>query len=242
MVDMMAIGAHPDDCELSMGGTLALLKSKNYKIAICDLSEGESGTYGSPSIRKKESSEASKILALDARITLDIPDGDIRNIEENRLKLIEVIRQYRPNLIFSFVGDTRHPDHRHTGELVKECLFLSGLEKIKTKSLPFRPAAFMRFPELFPWRKPDFIVDISDFWQKKMAAIKAFASQFSNDELSVEDDPPRTFLKSREFLELIEAKSRLAGGMIGVKYGEPFYSDRPLSVHDPFIIAPKEFR
>lgn len=241
MIDVLAIGAHPDDCELSMGGTLATLKNLGYKTGICDLSKGESGTYGSESIRIEEKEKAGSILSLDVRVTLDIADGKIWNTEENRLKIIEIMRRFKPQVIFSFVADTRHPDHRHTGELVLECIFLAGLEKIETNSPPFRPAAFIRFPELFPWHKPDFVVDVSDVWQTKMAAIKAYRSQFS-DGTENPDEPPRTFLKSNEFLELIDAKCRLAGGMIGVKYGEPFYSHRPLRVTDPLSVAPKEFR
>jgi bacillithiol biosynthesis deacetylase BshB1 len=241
MINVLAFGAHPDDCELTMGGTLALLKKNGYKTGVCDLSRGESGTYGSEAIRVEEKEKAGSILSLDARITLDIPDGRIWNTEGNRVKIIEVIRRFRPQIVFSFVADTRHPDHRHTGELVLECIFLAGLEKIATESAPFRPAAFIRFPELFPWHKPDFVVDISDVWEIKMAAIKAYASQFG-DGSETPQEPPLTFLKSNEFLELIEAKCRLAGGMIGAKYGEPFYTHRPLRVTDPFLVAPKEFR
>lgn len=238
----MAIGSHPDDCELSMGGTLAVLKNQKYKIGICDLSMGEMGTYGSKATRKKELKKAGEILSLDVRVTLDMPDGNIRNTEENRLKIIKIIRHYTPKIVFSFVSDTRHPDHHHTGKMVKECIFLAGLEKIKTDSPPHSPTACIRFPELFLWDKPDFVVDISNFWDQKMAVIEAYTSQLNKDQFELEEKPPKTLLKSKEFLELIEAKSRMAGGMIGVKYGEPFYTDRPLRILDPLVIAPKEFR
>ena len=121
MVDVMAFGAHPDDCELSMGGTLAVLKKLKHSVGVCDLSAGESGTYGSEEDRKGELAEATRILGLDARETLDLPDGNIRNTEENRLKVIEIIRRHRPRVVFGFVGETRHPDHHHAGELVREC-------------------------------------------------------------------------------------------------------------------------
>lgn len=241
MIDVLAFGAHPDDCELFMGGTLASLKKQGYKTGICDLSKGESGTYGSKSIRIEEKEKAKAILSLDVRVTLDIPDGKIWNTEDNRMKIIEVMRRFKPRVVFSFIDDTRHPDHRHTGELVLDCIFLAGLEKITTDSPPFRPAAVIRFPELFPWKKPDFVVDVSDVWETKMAAIRAYTSQFGEGGVKP-GETPATFLKSKEFLELIDAKCRVAGGMIGAKYGEPFYSHRPLMVTDPLLVVPKEFR
>ena len=240
MIDAMAFGAHPDDCELSMGGTLAVLKSLSYKVGICDLSVGELGTYGSDQERKKELKKAAEILSLDIRVTLDLPDGKITNDEESRMKVVEVIRRYSPRMVFSFVSETRHPDHHQAGELVKECMFLAGLEKIKTSFPAHRPAVLFRFPELIPWKKPDFIVDISSFWDKKMAVLKCYQSQFNIGH--VETEPPKTLLKSKELWELLEAKARLVGSMIGVKYGEPFYSERPLRVIDPFVVTPKEFR
>ena len=165
---LLAVLAHPDDETFGMGGTLALLKSKKYRVGICDLSMGEMGTYGSIAVRKKELKKAGEILSLDVRVTLDIPDGKIRNTDKNRLKIIEIIRRFTPRIVFSFVKDTRHPDHHYTGDMVKECMFLSGLEKIKTDFPPFRPDAFIRFPELIIWEKPDFVVDITDFWDQKI--------------------------------------------------------------------------
>ncbi|MCK4835329.1 MAG: bacillithiol biosynthesis deacetylase BshB1 [Candidatus Aminicenantes bacterium] len=238
-LDVMAFGAHPDDCELSMGGTLLVLKNLSYRVGVCDLSSGELGTYGSGSERKKELERASEILSLDVRLTLDFVDGNVRNTDENRKKVIQVIRKYRPTIVFSFVDDTRHPDHLNVGKLVKECSFLAGLKKLNSDFLPHRPAAFFRFPELIPWEKPDFVVDISDVWDKKLAVLRSFESQFTIGH--EETEPPQTFLKSKEFWELIEAKARLAGSMIGVRYGEPFYSDRPLRILDPVAISSKEF-
>lgn len=238
-LDVMAFGAHPDDCELSMGGTLLVLKNLSYRVGICDLSSGEMGTYGSGTERKRELKSASEILGLDVRVTLGFVDGNIRNTDENRKKVIQVIREYRPTIVFGFVGETRHPDHLNVGKLVKECTFLAGLKKLKSDLLPHRPASFFRFPELIPWEKPDFVVDISDVWEKKIEALRCFESQFTVGQ--EETEFPETFLKSMEFWELIEAKARLAGSMIGVRYGEPFYSDRPLKILDPVAISSKEF-
>jgi bacillithiol biosynthesis deacetylase BshB1 len=231
MLDVLAVGAHPDDCEILMAGTLCVLKSLSYKIGICDLCEGEAGTYGSAAIRKAESQKASEMLNLDARITLDIPDGNIRTTDENRLKLIEVIRAHKPAVVFGFFNQLlRHPDHYYAGLLVKECVFLAGLEKIQTNHPPYRPSALITFKELIIRDKPDFVVDISHYWEQKVAAIRAYASQVMPEG---EDDPhSKTFIRSNAFWEILEARSRMAGAMIGVQYGETFYSDTPAKILD----------
>jgi bacillithiol biosynthesis deacetylase BshB1 len=226
MLDILAFGAHPDDVEIFMGGTIARLKKEGYKIGICDLTRGEAGTYGSSEIRAKEMQEASRILGLDIRVTLDIPDGNVRNTEENRLKIIDVIRQFRPRVVFTFVDLlTRHPDHYYTGVIMKEVIFLAGLEKIKTSHPPYRPNALVQFPELIPKKEADVIVDISDFWETKIRAIQAYSSQVTTEH---EKNPrSKTFLRSKEFWEVLEARSRIAGALIGTKYGEPFYAPGP---------------
>ncbi|GAB4184768.1 MAG: bacillithiol biosynthesis deacetylase BshB1 [Calditrichia bacterium] len=226
MLDVLAFGAHPDDVEIFMGGTIARLKKDKLKVGVCDLTRGEAGTYGSAETRSEELQRASDIMGLDIRVTLDIPDGSVSNTEENRLKVIDVIRQYRPKVVFTFVDLlTRHPDHYYTGVILKECMFLSGLEKIKTNHAPYRPEALIQFPELIPRREPDVIVDITEFWETKIAAIQAYSSQVT---VEFEKNPrPKTFLRSEQFWEVLEARSRLAGAQIGVKYGEPFYTQGP---------------
>lgn len=227
MLDILAIGAHPDDVEIFMGGTIARLKSEGYKIGVCDLTRGESGTYGSAEERSEELQKASEILKLDIRVTLNIPDGNVKNTEENRLKVIEVIRQYKPRIVFAFVDIlTRHPDHYYSGMIVKESIFLSGLEKIKTEFPPHRPDILVQFPELIPKKEPNVVIDITEFWETKVQAIQAYSSQV---QVEYEKNPrSKTFLRSKEFWEVLEARSRLAGAMIGVKYGEPFYVQGPL--------------
>ncbi|PIE31887.1 bacillithiol biosynthesis deacetylase BshB1 [candidate division KSB3 bacterium] len=231
MLDVLAVGAHPDDCEILMGGTLLVLKQLGYKAGICDMSSGEAGTYGSAEIRKQELQKASALLDLDARKTLDLPDGHIRNTEENRLKIIDVIREYRPEIVFGFRGDRlRHPDHYYAGVLVKECVFLAGLEKIKTDHAPHRPSSLIYYTELLLRDQPDFVVDITAMWQKKLEVIQAYRSQVP---VKGEDDScARTLVHSNAFWELMEARCRMAGGLIGTKYGETFYSDTPAKVQD----------
>jgi bacillithiol biosynthesis deacetylase BshB1 len=231
-LDVLAFGAHPDDCEIFLGGTLLRLKELSYRVGVCDLSLGEAGTYGSTGTRRRELKKASKCLGLDARITLDLPDGNIRNTEESRIKVIEVIRKYRPRLVFSFVRDPgRHPDHRRCGEIVKECCFLAGLDKIETSSPAFRPSAFVGFPELVYYKKPDFVVDISEVREQKLAAIRCYGSQVTQP--GEDDAETRTFIRSHRFWEILEARANLAGAAIGVQYGEPFYTDCPPQVSDP---------
>jgi bacillithiol biosynthesis deacetylase BshB1 len=241
MVDVLAFGAHPDDCEFFVAGTLLKMKQISYKTAICDLSRGEAGTYGSAETRKQELEKASAMLSLDARITLDLPDGNIRNTEKNRLQVIEVIRQTQPELVFSFVHLTmRHPDHFYCGEIVRECCYLSGLEKIKTTSPPFRPSAFIGFPELIISKRPDFVIDITPFWQKRQEVIRCFDTQVI--EPGGDDSQTKTFIRSQRFWEMQEARAGMAGALIGVKYGEPFYSAAPPAIEDPLKAFIKEIK
>ena len=233
MIDILAIGAHPDDVEISMGGAVCVFKKQGYRVGICDLSRGETGTYGSPEIRKKEQEHANRILSIDERITLDLPDGNIRNTEEARLKVIDVIRRCKPEIIFSFVTDfTRHPDHAHTGQIVKEAIYLAGLEKIKTNFKPFRPSQLILFPELFINKKPDIVIDISDHFEQKIDAIKAYGSQV----IGTEDEKAgsKTFLRSANFWEIVKTRARFIGAMASITYGEPFYCDSPVRILDVY--------
>ncbi len=231
MLDVLAVGAHPDDCEMTVGGTLCVLKKLSYNVGICDLCSGEAGTYGSAELRKAELKKASGVLGLDARITLDMPDGNIRNTDENRLKLIDVIRQYKPDIMLSFFPQMpRHPDHYYAGLITKECVFLAGLEKIETQYPPHRPSRLIHFKELIIKDKPDFVVDITEFWERKIKAIRAYESQVTAE--GEDDSNTKTFIRSHAFWEIMEARSRMLGAMIGVKYGESFYCDVPANITD----------
>ncbi len=225
----MAFGAHPDDCELVIGGTLAALKDAGHKVGVCDLTRGEAGTYGSVETRAQELKRATEILGLDARETLDVPDGKVLNTEENRMKVVKVIRQYRPRLILAFVGNTRHPDHGCSGALVKDASFIAGLKKIETGQDAYRPARILTFPEL-KFDIPDIVVDVTKYWDIKMAAIRAYGSQIIQE--GEDDRDTETLVRSHAFLDIIEARSSYAGGMINAKYGEPFFVDRPVAIDD----------
>jgi N-acetylglucosamine malate deacetylase 1 len=231
MLDILAIGAHPDDCEIAMAGTILSLKQQGYKVGVCDLCQGEAGTYGTAETRKAELNKASELLGLDARITLDLPDGNIRNTEENRLKLIDVIRQYRPTIVFGFYSELeRHPDHYHAGMIVKECVFLAGLEKIVTGHAAYRPSQLIYFKLLIFNDRPDFVVDVTAFWGQKIEAIRAYSSQVTAE--GEDDRGTKTFIRSNAFWNVLEARCTQAGGLIGVRYGEPFYCDAPARIQD----------
>jgi len=230
-IDIMIFGAHPDDCEMTMGGTILKMKSLSYKVGICDLTRGEAGTYGTPETRKQELENATKMLGLDVRVTLDFPDSKIRDTEENRLRIVEVIRKYKPEIVFSFMDKPlRHPDHYWCGKMVRECCFLAGLQKIETESSSFRPSAFIGFPEL-TFDKPDFVIDVSDFWEKRQEVIRCFNTQVLQP--GEDDSQTKTLIRSKSFWEIQEARGTMAGAYIGTRYGEPFFCDNPPQIVDP---------
>ncbi len=230
MIDVLAVGAHPDDIAIFMGGTMGVLKSNGYKTGICYLTKGESGTYGNAETRMKELSAAGKVLEVDDYTVLDIPDGAVTDSEENRIKLIDVIRLYKPRIVFSFItGDTRHPDHQQTGMLVQRSIFLSGLKKIETGEAPHRPETLIQFPEIVFFDKPDLVIDVSEFREKKLEAIRAYSSQVLTEEQK-EDTDSQSFFKKKRFWKILETRSRQAGAMIGTEFGEPFYMQGPVKI------------
>lgn len=230
-VDILAVGAHPDDIEMFMGGTILKMKAMGHRVGICDLTRGEAGTYGTPESREAELKKSTELLGLDARVTLSMPDGNVRDTAENRLQIIEVIRKLRPELVFSFVDKPlRHPDHYHCGRMTRECCYLAGLRKIETGSAAFRPSSFIGFPELI-FDRPDFIIDISDFWDTRQEAIRCFGTQVVQP--GEDDSQTKTFIRSHSFWEIQDARAGMAGAYIGVRYGEPFYTDNPPQVIDP---------
>jgi bacillithiol biosynthesis deacetylase BshB1 len=229
-LDVLIFGAHPDDAELSMGGTIAKLTSLNYKIGIVDLTRGELGTRGTAETRQKEAFQAGIILKIAKRENLSIPDGEVQKNKENLSKIIMAIRRYRPRIVFAPYKDDRHPDHVATSQLVKESYFFAGLQKIKTfdKEIiqhPYRPSKLYYFMQTYTF-EPSFIVDISENFTTKMDAVKAYSTQFF-DPKSTE---PETFISRPEFLEFIESRAQFYGFKIGKRYGEPFYAEREIEL------------
>lgn len=216
-VNILAFGAHPDDVELSCAGILYKHKLKGDTIGIIDLTQGELGSRGSAEIRKEEATQAAKILELSCRENLAMPDGFIENNKENRLKIIEVIRKYQPEIILANAPQDRHPDHGHASALVRDAAFLAGLVKIETAHAPWRPKKIFYYIQDY-YLEPNFIIDISDSFEKKMQSILAYKTQFYT--ASLNNSEPSTYISSENFLSTIEKRCALFGKRIGVKYGE----------------------
>lgn len=232
--DILAFGAHPDDVELSCSGTIIKHISLGKKIGIIDLTRGELGTRGDIATREKEAAEATKILGVKFRENINLGDGFFTNSKENQLALVVKIRKYRPEIVLANAVSDRHPDHGRASQLVSDACFLAGLTKIETgedskPQKPWRPGAVYHYLQ-DRYMKPDVLVDISDFMEQRMASIKAFRSQFY-DENSRE---PETPISSEQFMESLYYRPLELGRMIGVKYAEGFTTERMIGVNDLF--------
>lgn len=227
-LDILAFAAHPDDIELACGGTIISQTQKGRKVGIVDLTQGELGTRGTVEQRKVESGNASKILGIQVRENLDLGDGFFQNTIKEQMAVIKMIRKYKPDVIFANAVDDRHPDHKKGANLLKDAFFLSGLEKVvttlnddvstpQTPQTPWRARILLHYIQS-KWLQPDFVVDITETFDKKMEAIQAFTSQFYNPD----SDEPETFISSKHFLELIRARAIESGNLRGFKYAEGF--------------------
>jgi N-acetylglucosamine malate deacetylase 1 len=233
-IDVLAIGAHPDDIELSCGGTIAKLVKQGYGVALADVTQGELGTRGTKEIRAKEAQEAAQILGVSARRNLRIPDGNVEVNKTNIQKLIVLIRELKPTILIIPHSVERHPDHVNTHHLAKQAWYYAGLLKLKTslggsKQAPFRPHHYFEFMQWHEFQS-SFIVDITDTYDAKMEAVRAHTSQFFNPK----SKDPETKLSRPEFLESIETRAKYYGQRIGVKYGEPFMTHYSLGIKDVF--------
>ena len=230
-VDILAFGSHPDDAELGCGGTLYKLKQLKYRTAIVDLTEGELGSRGTVEQRYKEAAEAARILNLDYRTNVKLPDGEISASVENRHRIIEIIRRTRPKLILAPYHEDRHPDHAHASQLISEAWFYAGVKKVLPEFPPHRPYRILYYMAKYEF-KPSFIIDISDTYATKFKALAAYQSQFYNPEWPEQ----QTFISSQWFLDSLEFRARHYGWMAGVKYGEPFWIRESMAIDDPLPI------
>lgn len=231
-LDVLAIGAHADDIELTSGGTVIKLVNKGKRVGLLDLTEGELGTRGTKEIRAEESKKAAEVLGASLRENLGIPDGDIRVNEENKAKLIRIIRKYRPETLLIPHWLERHPDHQQAHQLCREAWFYAGLEKIATEDNgapqdPFRPRSYYHYMQVYEFA-PSFVIDISDVYEQRMDAVAAYRSQFHNPESNERE----TFLSSPEFMNMLRTRLEYYGDRIGVKYGEPFFSVNMVGLSD----------
>lgn len=229
-VDIIAVFAHPDDIELSVGGTMLRMKSLGYRTAGLDASRGEMGTRGTIEGRAKEAEDAAGILKLDLRENLGLPDGHFLVDYPSRTKLVRVLRRLKPKVLLTHQLDDPHPDHDHIARLVRESARLASMRNYDPESggdsIPVPKVAHTIFSRHVT---PSFIVDISEFLEGKMAAIRAHKSQF-HDPDSTE---PETRLTDKRFLLDIENRARYFGSLIGVEAGEPYYVREVLNVEDP---------
>jgi N-acetylglucosamine malate deacetylase 1 len=232
-IDILAIAAHPDDVELSAGGTLIKLARMGYKTGVIDMTRGESGTRGTPEIRAAEAESAARELGLSVRENLDLGDARVWANEESRVKLVRALRRLRPRVVFTQFWDDPHPDHAHTSQLVREACHISGLTKYDREAGQerWRPSCVAYF--LFPRAvTPSFIVDISETSDRKWEAIRAHASQFFNPRAT----EPQSRVSAQAFLNEIEARDRYFGAMIGVERGEAFFVREAMNVDDPVAL------
>lgn len=231
-LDILAFSAHPDDIELSCSGTLLKQIQLGYKAGIVDLTQGELGSRGTINTRYSEAKEASEILGLSARENLKMSDGFFEINEENKMKIVQAIRKYQPKTILANAISDRHPDHGRGSQLVSEACFLAGLRKIETQEdgksqLPWRPESVYHYIQDH-YIKPDFVVDISDVIQTKLASIKAYKTQFFDPN----SKEPQTPISGEDFLEFIIARAREYGRQIGTQFGEGFTTESPIQILD----------
>jgi N-acetylglucosamine malate deacetylase 1 len=234
-LDILAIGVHPDDVELSCSGTLLRQMSLGNTVGLLDLTLGELGTRGSAAIRTQEAMAAAKIMGATVREQLDLEDGFFIQNRDNLLKIIRIIRKYRPEIILANALEDRHPDHGRAAKLTAEACFLSGLVKIQTYDTDgiqqdaWRPKAVYHYIQDRSL-KPDFAIDISDFVEKKFETIMAYKSQFFNPD----NTEPTTPISSQAFLDAIRGKDSVYGRYIGVAYAEGYNVDRTVGVKNLF--------
>jgi N-acetylglucosamine malate deacetylase 1 len=236
-LDVLAVGAHPDDVELGCGGTLAKLAAIGYRVGILDMARGEMGTRGTMEMRAEEAAAAAKILHLTVRDNLELPDAHIQLNEESRIRMIRKIRLYSPRVIFTHFWEDPHPDHVHTCQIVREASHLAGLAKYDSETGPqrHRPNTVAHF--MFPRTVvPTFMVDISEFAEQKRASILCYKSQLYNPEST----EPETYLSDASFVRRLETKQLYFGSTIGVDHAEGFVVREALNVHDPVELLSRQ--
>ncbi len=227
-LDLLAIAAHPDDVELTCGGTLVKMAQRGYKVGILDLTEGEMGTRGSPDTRRREAAAAAKILGVHLREKLGLPDARLEVSEENKLAVARKIRALQPHTVILPYWEGRHPDHYNAAKIAYEGCFLAGLQRLPVEGKAFRPFKVLYSTVYYPVR-PTFVVDISKQFERRRRAILAYASQFK---------PPKKARRSRVFLPLDQLEqevhliARYYGQMVGVQYAEPFLVREVMQVDD----------
>jgi bacillithiol biosynthesis deacetylase BshB1 len=230
----LVFAVHPDDAELGCSGTILKHIALGKKVGIVDFTRGELGTRGTAETRDEEAAESARILGLNVRENLRFRDGFFANDEQHQREVVKMIRKYQPEIVLSNALEDRHPDHGRAGDLTYDACFLAGLPKLNTllegeEQQPWRPKILLQYIQ-DRYIRPDIIVDISPYFDQKIACIKAFKTQFHNPKL----DEPETYISSPEFLEAVVGRAREFGKSIGTTYAEGFTSRKLLGVNDLF--------
>ena len=233
-LDILVFAAHPDDAELSCSGTIISHVNQGKKVGMVDFTKGELGTRGTVEIRMNEAKQAADILGLAVRENLGFEDIYFENDKAHQLEVIKMIRKFQPEIVLANAVEDRHPDHPKASQLALQACFMAGLKKIETKldgidQPAWRPRGVYHYIQS-NFIKPDIIVDVSDYWDQRMASVKAFKSQFFNPD----SREPETFISSPQFMQLLEARATEFGKSIGVKYGEGFTVDKNMGVKSLF--------
>jgi bacillithiol biosynthesis deacetylase BshB1 len=232
-LDILAIGSHPDDVELGCSGTLINEVKKGKKVGIVDLTQGELGTRGTVQTRYDEAANAAKIMGITVRENLKMRDGFFKNDEEHQMQLVRILRKYKPEIVIGNILEDRHPDHGRGGWLTYDACFFSGLRQVKTtgddgqEQEKWRPKLLLHYIQ-DRFYEPDLITDVTEVWEQRMAAIRAYKTQFYDPN----SDEPQSYLSSPECIEALTARARLLGKRIGVKYGEGFLSKKSIGIKD----------
>jgi bacillithiol biosynthesis deacetylase BshB1 len=236
-LDILAFGVHPDDVELGCSGTLMAAIADGKKVGIVDLTRGELGTRGSAEIRATEAAKAAAIMGITVRENLGLADGFFQNNEESQRKVIAMIRKYRPGIIIANAIDDRHPDHSRSAKLVADSAFLSGLRKIETQlegkqQEIWKPSYVFHYVQ-DRFIEPSFVIDITDFMERKIEAVLAYSTQFYNPDL----DEPQTYISSAQFLETVKARALMLGKRVGVGFAEGYYTKKTVGFRgfDAFV-------
>lgn len=236
-LDILAMGAHPDDVELGCGGTLAKEIARGKKVGILDLTRGELGTRGSAEIRDQESAAAAKILGVEVRENMAFRDGFFVNDEKHQMEIIKIIRKYQPEIVLTNAVEDRHKDHGKGSELTSTACFLSGLRRIETtykgqKQEAWRPKHVLHYIQ---WRdlEPDLVVDISGFIEQKIEAVKAYKSQFFDQN----SDEPQTPISTTNFIQSVEYRASNLGRLVFVDHAEGFTTEHYPAVDSVFDLA-----
>lgn len=240
-LDVLVFAAHPDDAELGCAGTLLKLVEAGKKVGIVDLTKGDLGSRGTPELRVEEAQKAGEIIGLSARENLGFRDGFFVHDEAHQLAIISMIRKYQPEVLIANAPEDRHSDHGRGSKLVRDAAFLSGLKKITTShegvlQEAWRPKRTFFYIQDYSLT-PDFVVDITPFYEKKMEAIAAFASQFYNPEYQEAQQEGTTYISTPDFWNFLEARARNMGHMVGATFGEGFVCETPLKVETPLDLV-----